>query len=153
MKKSFISGLALAATMAGAMATSGTAMAAFADIESGAICHNYYGSEATYFDFYNGGISNWSGVSRSVTCPLVVSHTPGVTAGTVRVRHDANSIFNCWLYAYRADGSQLYFKKGVAVPGLTMTFLNVPVGTYASYKLDCALPGDGSSIYAIEPTF
>ncbi len=156
MKKSIALGLALAATMVGSLTTSGTALAAvvpFTTVTSGASCHNYFPGEDVYF-YHDESIYNSTGSNHWVSCPLVVSHTTGVTLGNVKLRFgfvSPNIALTCSLYGIRADGTTLYSSTKTGILGL-VEFKNVAVGPLVAYTAQCNLPG-GFSIFALQSTF
>jgi hypothetical protein len=155
MKTSITLGLTLAASLAAVLVPSSNVLAAPA-IHSGNICHNYNKNQANDLDFYTDGAKNGVAAARSVICPLVVTHTPGQTTGSVWIDFNTSVPFTCTLYSYSDGDVYLGSKSATTGSGTSrFTFIGtVPANTFSNHSVLCTLPASyAGKIVAIESNF
>ncbi|MEQ1557417.1 MAG: hypothetical protein ABL933_00585 [Methyloglobulus sp.] len=150
MKKSIALGLALAATMVGALATSGSAMAVVPVvppvIHNGNVCEAYSGPSAANFYHQEDGFYNYGAFADTATCPLIITHTPGKLTGSVSLTYNTSSFFDCYLNTRRGNGNfWASVQKFTPILGAgTITWNNVPVAATSNYNVTCNLPAFGN---------
>jgi hypothetical protein len=152
--KTIALGLTIAASMAGVLVPSSNVLAAPA-IHSGSICHNYNSGQANDLEFYTDGVKNRATTSRSVICPLVVTHTSGQIIGYVWVDFKTPTAFTCTLYSYTAYGTFWGSKTATTGTGASFVFIGyVPANTYSNHSVVCTLPANYvGKIVALETNF
>jgi hypothetical protein len=147
--------LFIVTSLAATMTPTSNALAA-AVIHSGSVCHNYNKGEANDPDFYVDGTKNSSTSSRSVICPLTVTHTSGQTTGTVVVDFNTSTPFSCTLYSY--SYSDTYLGSSTVTTGSGSSryvYLGtVPANSLSNHSVLCTLPPNyAGKIVAIEAYF